>query len=91
MAVLHLPTRRKQRVTCRVTDYLDENDEVRILRRAGQRMRVTQGTAWVSMDSEDLLVYAGEVITLTSGSLDAAVSNVGDEPLVYELTWACGA
>ena len=48
-----------------------------------QLLHVVSGTAWVSMDGKDLIVYEGQEVKLSRGKYQAVVSNVGDEPVVY--------
>jgi hypothetical protein len=49
-----------------------------------QLLRIVSGTAWVSMDGEDIILKPGEELNLAYCRHDAIVSAEGDEPLVYE-------
>jgi hypothetical protein len=57
---------------------------VRDEKRESQTLRIVSGTAWVSMDGEDIVLQAGEELKLSHGKYDAVVSPTGDEPLIYE-------
>jgi mannose-6-phosphate isomerase-like protein (cupin superfamily) len=57
---------------------------VRDEKRESQVMRVVSGTAWVSMDGEDIILNPGEELKLSHGKHKAVVSPANDEPLVYE-------
>jgi hypothetical protein len=57
---------------------------VRDEKRESQVLRVVSGTAWVSMDGEDVILKPGEEIKLSHGRYSAVVSSADDEPLVYE-------
>jgi mannose-6-phosphate isomerase-like protein (cupin superfamily) len=57
---------------------------VRDEKRESQVMRVVSGTAWVSMDGEDIILKPGEELKLSHGKYKAVVSPTGNEPLVYE-------
>ena len=49
-----------------------------------QILRVVSGTAWVSMNGEDIILQPGEELNLSNCRHDAVVSATGNEPLVYE-------
>jgi len=57
---------------------------VRDEKRESQVMRIVSGTAWVSMDGEDIILNPGEELKLSHGKYKALVSPANDEPLVYE-------
>ncbi len=57
---------------------------VRDEKRESQVMRIVSGTAWVSMDGEDIILNPGEELKLSHGKHKAVVSPAGNEPLVYE-------
>jgi mannose-6-phosphate isomerase-like protein (cupin superfamily) len=57
---------------------------VRSEKRESQVLRIVSGTAWVSMDGEDLVLNPGEELKLSHGKHQAVVSPAGDDPLVYE-------
>jgi mannose-6-phosphate isomerase-like protein (cupin superfamily) len=57
---------------------------VRDEKRESQVMRIVSGTAWVSMDGEDIILNPGEELKLSHGKYKALVSPASDEPLVYE-------
>lgn len=57
---------------------------VRDEKRESQVMRIVSGTAWVSMDGEDIVLKPGEELKLSHGKYKAIVSPANDEPLVYE-------
>ncbi|MBZ0298487.1 MAG: DUF2917 domain-containing protein [Anaerolineae bacterium] len=57
---------------------------VRSEKRESQVLRIVSGTAWVSMDGEDMILNAGEELKLSHGKHQAVVSATGDDPLVYE-------
>jgi mannose-6-phosphate isomerase-like protein (cupin superfamily) len=57
---------------------------VRSEKRESQVLRIVSGTAWVSMEGEDIVLNPGEELKLSHGKYNAVVSPVGDEPLVYE-------
>ena len=49
-----------------------------------QVLRVVSGTAWVSMDGEDIVLNPGDEFKLAYCEYRAVVSPVGNLPLVYE-------
>jgi hypothetical protein len=49
-----------------------------------QLLRIVSGTAWVSMEGEDLILKPGEELKLSYCKDSAIVSATGNEPLVYE-------
>ena len=57
---------------------------VRTEKRESQVLRIVSGTAWVSMEGEDILLKPGEEFKLSHGKQNALVSPMGTEPLVYE-------
>lgn len=57
---------------------------VRDEKRESQVMRVVSGTAWVSIDGEDIVLNPGDELKLSHGKHKALVSPAGAEPLVYE-------
>ena len=57
---------------------------VRSEKRESQVLRIVSGTAWVSMEGEDIVLNPGEELKLSHGKYNAVVSPVGEEPLVYE-------
>ena len=57
---------------------------VRDEKRESQVLRVVSGSAWVTMDGEDVVLKPGDEIKLSRGKYDAVVSATGDGPLVYE-------
>ena len=57
---------------------------VRTEKRESQVLRIVSGTAWVSMDGEDLILKPGEELKLSHGKHKAVVSPASNEPLVYE-------
>ena len=57
---------------------------VRSEKRESQLLRVVSGTAWVSMEGEDIVLEPGDELKLSHGKHNAVVSPTGDEPLVYE-------
>lgn len=60
------------------------NGYVRDEKRESQVLRIVSGTAWVSMDGEDIVLQAGEELKLSHGKYDAVISPAGSDPLVYE-------
>lgn len=57
---------------------------VRTEKRESQVLRIVSGTAWVSMDGEDLILKPGEELKLSHGKHKAVVSPASNEPLIYE-------
>ena len=57
---------------------------VRDEKRESQVLRIVSGTAWISMDGEDVVLKPGEEFKLSHGKYKALVSPATDEPLVYE-------
>ncbi len=57
---------------------------VRTEKRESQVLRIVSGTAWISMDGEDLILNPGEELKLSRGKHKAVVSPASNEPLVYE-------
>jgi mannose-6-phosphate isomerase-like protein (cupin superfamily) len=57
---------------------------VRDEKRESQVMRIVSGTAWVSIDGEDVILSPGDELKLSHGKHKALVSPASDEPLVYE-------
>lgn len=57
---------------------------VRSEKRESQVLRIVSGTAWVSMEGEDIVLAPGEELKLSHGKHNAIVSPAGQEPLVYE-------
>jgi hypothetical protein len=49
-----------------------------------QLLRIVSGTAWVTMDGEDMLLKPGDELKLAFCKHNALVSATGNEPLVYE-------
>jgi hypothetical protein len=71
----------------RFTRLLLQPREICSLHRAYARLRVLQGTAWVTARGEDLVVRAGEGRDLPPARREVRlVSGVGGEPLVVELS-----
>ncbi len=60
------------------------NGYVRDEKRESQLLRIVSGTAWVSMDGEDVILNPGDELKLSHGKHKALVSPANDEPLVYE-------
>lgn len=54
-------------------------------KRESQLLHVVSGTAWVTMDGNDILLKAGQDVKLSRGKYNAVVSNVGHVPVVYEI------
>ena len=58
---------------------------VRTEKRESQVLRIVSGTAWVSLEGEDILLKPGDEFRLSHGTeKNALVSSIGNEPLVYE-------
>ena len=57
---------------------------VRDEKRESQVLRIVSGTAWISMDGEDIVLKPGEEFKLSHGKYKALVSTATNEPLVYE-------
>lgn len=57
---------------------------VRNEKRESQVLHIVSGTAWVSMDGEDLILKPGDQLKLSHGKYNAVVSSASSEPLVYE-------
>ena len=57
---------------------------VRSEKRDSQVLRIVSGTAWVSMDGEDMVLNSGEELKLSHGRHQAVISPTGDGPLVYQ-------
>lgn len=57
---------------------------VRSEKRESQLLRIVSGTAWVSIDGEDMILNPGDELKLSHGKHKAVVSATGNEPLVYE-------
>lgn len=57
---------------------------VRNEKRESQVLRIVSGTAWISMDGEDIILNPGEELKLSHGKYNAVVSPASNEPLVYE-------
>lgn len=57
---------------------------VRDEKRESQVLRIVSGTAWISMDGEDVVLKPGEEFKLSHGKHKALVSPATNEPLVYE-------
>lgn len=51
----------------------------------GQRLRVIEGTAWVSLNGEDYILYCGDTLLLEGGAYPAVISALGRTKLVYTL------
>ncbi len=60
------------------------NGYVRSEKRESQVLRIVSGTAWVSMEGEDIILEPGQEFKLSHGKHKALVSPMGNEPLVYE-------
>jgi hypothetical protein len=56
----------------------------RSLPRKCTRIRVVAGTAYLTHEGEDILLTAGETLTLTSSPYQSLISAVGALPLVIE-------
>ncbi len=57
---------------------------VRDEKRESQVLRIVSGSAWVTMDGEDIVLKPGDEMKLSRGEYNAIVSPTGDEPLIYE-------
>ncbi|MBZ0287922.1 MAG: DUF2917 domain-containing protein [Anaerolineae bacterium] len=57
---------------------------VRTEKRESQVLRIVSGSAWVSMEGEDIVLNPGDELKLSHGRHEAVVSPVGHEPLIYE-------
>lgn len=57
----------------------------RLPRRAGLRVRVLAGTAWISQAGADLLLCAGRVATLVSTRDFPVIGAVGSDALLFEV------
>ena len=55
------------------------------LAQAGQRVRVTDGQAWMSVENQDVLLAAREAVQLPVSSEMALVSALGAQTLVLEV------
>lgn len=58
---------------------------VRDEKRESQVLHVVSGTAWISMDGEDIILNEGEEVRLSRGKYDAVVSSSDRHPLIYEI------
>ena len=58
---------------------------VRDEKRESQTLHVVSGTAWISMDGMDIFVKQGQDLRLSRGKYQAVVSNLGNEPVIYEI------
>lgn len=58
---------------------------VRDEKRESQVLHIVSGTAWVTMDGEDIVLGEGEEIRLSHGKYGAVISTANHEPLVYEI------
>jgi hypothetical protein len=54
-------------------------------KRQSEVIRVIFGSAWITFDSQDWLVYGGEEITLTPGNDDAVIASLDGNPLVFAI------
>lgn len=52
---------------------------------AGQRLRVIEGTAWISLNGEDYILYSGDTLLLEGSAYPAVISALGRTKLVYTL------
>jgi mannose-6-phosphate isomerase-like protein (cupin superfamily) len=57
---------------------------VRSEKRESQVLRIVSGTAWVSIDGEDVILNPGDELKLSHGKHKALVSSAHNEPLIYE-------
>lgn len=57
---------------------------VRGEKRESQVLRIVSGTAWVSMEGEDIILQPGDELKLSHGKHNAVISPTGNEPLIYE-------
>jgi mannose-6-phosphate isomerase-like protein (cupin superfamily) len=58
---------------------------VHTLRRAAQRIHVVAGSAWISLDGDDIVLQRGQSVVLPAGQHAPVISATGHEPLVYIL------
>ncbi len=62
--------------------------EVYRLPQAGERVRVISGQAWLTMQGRDVVLQAGEVVTLPASAEAALISPVDHTALVVEVLTA---
>ncbi|MBI5670691.1 MAG: hypothetical protein HZC41_22080 [Chloroflexi bacterium] len=68
----------------RYSQRLDGRD-VRRLTNVEQVVRVVAGSAWITLDGEDILVNRGETVTLQPGVYPPVISSMNGRPLEYEV------
>lgn len=55
------------------------------LERSCRVIRVKAGCAWITLNGKDIVLESGCEIRLDPGEHSAVISNLCDEPLVYEI------
>ena len=55
------------------------------LERSCQVIRVIAGCAWITLNSQDIIVESGHEIRLDPGEHSAVISNLCDDLLVYKI------
>lgn len=63
---------------------LDAND-VAVLPLAIQTVRVLSGTAWITLNQDDIIVKSGEKVTLYPDRYPPVISALDNRQLVYEI------
>lgn len=56
-----------------------------IVKPSGQVVAVIGGTAWVTLNGEDIVVCGGETIELTPGKQDVFLSALGGKSVIFEI------
>ena len=49
-----------------------------------RRLRIVAGSAYVSYNQQDYVLYCGTELTLTHGSADAVISSLGVSTLIFD-------
>lgn len=62
-----------------------DNQETQRVVRQGQTVRIINGSAWITLDSRDIILRAGEALNLTYGNTPAVISPVAGAYVVYEI------
>jgi hypothetical protein len=64
---------------------LKQGEEIRSLEPTFQTLRVVSGTAWITLDGQDVILNRNEQVCLIAGRSSTIISNLSHEQLILEV------
>lgn len=66
-----------------------ENNQVFKLPQAYREVQVLSGTAWITVDQQDIILRCGEKTAIPSSNNFAVISALTKNPLIFEVLTTC--